>query len=176
MRNWRYVVGSFIVRIPVAKPVTIRPFEKNIYSILSWRLTQMLPGNRWIPVLERYLGLFAADSPASASTPAPSLPRPGDPTAPPTQGKGTGQGPGKGGPGEPGEGIFGKGGLFGHDRDFIGKIEGIIYDRFGDFEGIRSPHRERNRTHLLQPRGRDRIPRPLRLARAHRCRRRHRAT
>ena len=132
MRNWRYIVGSFMVRIPVAKPVTIRPIEKNIYSILSWRLTQMDPGNRWIPVLERYLGLIRGRLTGIGVDPGSVTPSPwGSYGPPPTHGKGTGHAPG-----EPGEGIFGKGGLFGRDRDFIGKIEGVIYDRFGDFEAF----------------------------------------
>jgi Pro-kumamolisin, activation domain len=136
MRNWRYIIGSFIVRIPVAKPATIRPIEKNIYSILSWRLTQVDTGNRWIPVLERYLGYIRGRLTGIGIDPGSITPSPWGWYGPPHGKGGTGHGPGKGGPGEPGEGIFGKGGLFGHDRDFIGKVEAVIYDRFGDFEGF----------------------------------------
>ncbi len=135
MRNWRYIIGSFVVRIPVAKPDVMVPIEKNIYSLLSWRLSQMEPGNRWIPVLERYLGYIRGRLTGIGVNPGSVKPSPWGWYGPPRPGKGTGEGPGKGtGPGK--GGIFGQGGLLGRGRDSIGKVEAIIYDRFGDFEGF----------------------------------------
>jgi hypothetical protein len=60
MRNWRYVVGTFQVKIPVTtSEVMLRP-EENTLAIIKWRLTQLKPGNRWRPVLERYISYIAA--------------------------------------------------------------------------------------------------------------------
>ncbi len=57
--NWRYVVGSFAVTIPVATPRSILPSEENTLAILKWRLTQTSPGSRWFPVLGRYTSVVA---------------------------------------------------------------------------------------------------------------------
>lgn len=137
MRNWRYIVGSFLVRIPVAKPKIWTPIEKNIYSMLSWRLSQMEPSNRWIPVLERYLGFIKGRLQGVGVNPGSIIVSPWGSYGPPRTGKGgTGQGPGKGGQGPGKGGIFGKGGLLGYGEDSIGKVAAVIYDRFGDFEGF----------------------------------------
>lgn len=53
--NWRYVTGTFAVRVPVAVPSEILPSELDTYSILAWRLNQLSPTDRWYPVLQRYL-------------------------------------------------------------------------------------------------------------------------
>jgi hypothetical protein len=53
--NWRYVTGTFAVRVPVAVPSEILPSELDTYSILAWRLNQISPTDRWYPVLQRYL-------------------------------------------------------------------------------------------------------------------------
>ncbi len=47
MRNWRYVVGTFAVRIPVVKADVMLPLEENTLAIMKWRLSQMAPTNRW---------------------------------------------------------------------------------------------------------------------------------
>ena len=52
---WRYVTGSFLVKIPVQKESTILPGDENLLAILKWRLGLIGPGNRWYPVLLRYI-------------------------------------------------------------------------------------------------------------------------
>ena len=59
MRNWRYIVGTFAVRIPVATADTILPLEEDALAIMKWRLGQMTPPNRWIAVLKRYIDQIA---------------------------------------------------------------------------------------------------------------------
>ncbi len=132
MRNWRYIVGTFAVKIPVTTPGVMRPVEENTYSILKWRLGNLAPGNRWIPVLQRYLGLIEGRLTAVGVNPGTITPSPWGAHGPPTRGGGGGQ---QGGGGEPhgGEGLAGFGA---HDERRIGKIEGVLYDRFGDFEGF----------------------------------------
>jgi Pro-kumamolisin, activation domain len=117
MRNWRYVVGTFAVRIPVTTAKTMLPLEENTLSIMKWRLSQMSPPNRWIPVLERYIGLIEGRVRGLGGNPASIEPSPWGAYGPPK-------------PGESGE----HGGRRRHEA--TGKVNGVIYDRFGDFEGF----------------------------------------
>jgi hypothetical protein len=55
IRNWRYVTGTFQIKIPVGSPVTLLGPERNTLAIFKWRLLQMSPANRWYPVLQRYI-------------------------------------------------------------------------------------------------------------------------
>ena len=55
-RNWRYIVGTFAVEIPVTTPKVMLWPEENTLAILKWRLGEMEPTNRWVPVLKRYIG------------------------------------------------------------------------------------------------------------------------
>lgn len=57
--EWRYVVGAFQVKIPVATTaVMLRP-EEDLLAILKWRLQQMPVASRWYPVMQRYIGIVA---------------------------------------------------------------------------------------------------------------------
>jgi hypothetical protein len=59
-KNWRYVVGSFQIRIPVTtREVMLFP-EENTLAIMKFRLESLPPSNRWYPVLQRYIGYIAA--------------------------------------------------------------------------------------------------------------------
>lgn len=53
--NWRYVTGTFQVKIPIAEAGALLPAEENTLAILKWRLTSMARANRWYPVLQRYI-------------------------------------------------------------------------------------------------------------------------
>jgi hypothetical protein len=125
MRNWRYIVGSFAVRIPVTTPKVMLPAEENTLAIMKWRLAQQPVGNRWIPVLKRYISLIEGRIKGLGGNPGTIKPSPwGSYGAPPAKG-------GKGGQGD-------HGGHECEDREEVsGKVNGIVYDRFGDFEGFR---------------------------------------
>jgi hypothetical protein len=116
--NWRYVVGTFQVKIPVSTAHALLPAEENTLAIFKWRLQAMSPKNRWYPVLERYISYIAArvDGLGGDSTAIkPSL------QGVPAKGKDSGEG--------------GKG--QGEERiEYNGKVSGLIYDRFGDFDGF----------------------------------------
>ena len=57
--EWRYVIGTFQVKIPVATAaVMLRP-EEDTLAILKWRLQQMSPASRWYPVMQRYIDIVA---------------------------------------------------------------------------------------------------------------------
>jgi hypothetical protein len=53
--NWRYVTGTFQIRIPVGSPATLLGPERNTLAIFKWRLLKMSPANRWYPVLQRFI-------------------------------------------------------------------------------------------------------------------------
>jgi hypothetical protein len=57
--EWRYIIGTFQVKIPVATAaVMLRP-EEDTLAILKWRLQQMSPASRWYPVMQRYIEIVA---------------------------------------------------------------------------------------------------------------------
>jgi hypothetical protein len=110
MRNWRYVVGTFQVKIPVTtREVMLRP-DEDALAVMKWRVQQMVPTNRWYPVLQRYISYLSARVEGLG----------GDPNAIPPSPDGA---PVK------------HGGL--EDLvSFTGKVVEVIYDCFGAFEGF----------------------------------------
>lgn len=109
MRNWRYVTGTFQVKIPVTTPqIMLRP-DEDALAVMKWRLQSMGPGNRWYPVLQRYIEYLSARISGLG----------GDPNAIPPSPNGapvTGGGP---------DVIV-----------FTGKVIEIIYDCFGRLEAF----------------------------------------
>ncbi|MGD0960476.1 MAG: hypothetical protein ABSB19_11785 [Methylomonas sp.] len=57
--SWRYMVGAFKVQIPVTTAENILPTEENTLAIMKWRLQEMLPSNRWYPVLQKYISYIS---------------------------------------------------------------------------------------------------------------------
>jgi hypothetical protein len=124
--DWRFVVGTFAVRIPVTTAKVMRPWEENTLAIMKWRLEQMAKTNRWRPVLERYIGLVNGRVKGVGGDPGQINPSQWGIWGEPGRARGHGPvAPDHGGPGE-------------HRGEFelSGKIEGLVYDRFGDFEGL----------------------------------------
>jgi hypothetical protein len=131
--NFRQVCGAFNVRIPVTNAKVMLPLEEDTLAILKWRLATKPAPYRWRPVWERLIELVGAKVKGLGVDPGqipPSL----------------GGFPGKGGHGHP-EPHPGHGD--GHERDrerdtATGKIGGVCYDRFGDFDGfdLRTEHGE----------------------------------
>ncbi|MEO8561339.1 MAG: hypothetical protein ABI601_04640 [bacterium] len=110
MRNWRYVVGTFQVKIPVTTgDVMLRP-DEDAYAVMTWRLQQMSPANRWYLVLQRYISQLRGRIVGLG----------GDPNAIPPSPNGAQVHDG----GEP------------QVESFTGRVEEIIYDCFGRFEGF----------------------------------------
>ena len=110
---WRYVSGSFLARVAVRREITILPADENLLAILKWRLTLIGAGNRWYPVLLRYIGYLSARIVGMGGDPSkiPSSPN-GYQLPPPIPGKGHGE------------------------HRHTGKVIGVRYDRFGDFEAF----------------------------------------
>jgi hypothetical protein len=112
--QWRYVVGSFAVRIPVSTSAAMLVPEEMTLAIMKWRLAHLSPGNRWAPVLNRYITYCSARVDGiggNSSQVPPSL------TWVPPQLKG-GQ-----------RGDHGK-------QTFCGKVAEVLFDCFGDFCGF----------------------------------------
>jgi hypothetical protein len=109
LRNWRYVTGTFQIKIPVGNDGALLRPEESTLAILEWRLRQMKPQYRWRPVLERlisYVSKRVDGFGGNAAGVKPSL---------------TGLAPAS---------------LAKERLELCGKVSAVIYDRFGDFEGF----------------------------------------
>jgi hypothetical protein len=110
MRNWRYVVGTFQVKIPVTtREVMLRPDEDTL-AVMKWRLQQMASTNRWYLVLQRYISYLSGRVEGLG----------GDPNAIP--------------PSPDGAPVKDSG--LQDLLSFTGKVVEVIYDCFGAFEGF----------------------------------------
>ena len=118
----RHTLGAFQIQIPVRTKQTLLEPEERTYSVLKY-IEQTIPHeNRWYPVFEKYVGVIGDRVKALGGDPTRIRPSP----------DGSGVHP------EPQTG----------DRSrlrttaatvrlrFTGKVDGIVYDRFGDFEGF----------------------------------------
>ena len=60
VRNWRYITGTFQVKIPVTTKDIMLQSEENTLAIMKWRLQHISKVNRWYPVIERYIEYISA--------------------------------------------------------------------------------------------------------------------
>jgi len=118
--NWRYIVGLFQVSIPVGTAAMLLPQEENLLAILKWRQTLLPASNKWYPVLTRYISYVAARVKGLGGDPGTI---PASPTGYQrtlgviTTGNGHKQP----------EGVV---------EEILGKVKGLIFDRWGDFDGF----------------------------------------
>lgn len=119
--NWRLVSGAFQITIPVKEKATLRLREERDLSVLLWIFKTIPAGSRWYPVFDRYLKKIAGRVKVFGGDPTLILPSP------------TGDGPWDQHPhpGHPHGGVEKEGHL-----SFTGKIAGLLFDHFGDFEGF----------------------------------------
>jgi len=111
--QWRRVLGTFQVNIPVSTKEQILPREERRFSIFRWTGNAMPPQRRWYPVFQRYLSYIGQKVQALGGDPTKILPSPS----------------GDGGRPKPSR------------REecrlaYTGKIVGLLFDHFGDFEGF----------------------------------------
>ncbi|MGF6604345.1 hypothetical protein P3T23_009100 [Paraburkholderia sp. GAS448] len=122
--DYRYVAGAFQIKIPVTTEAHMLRPEEDTLAILKARLAMLGAANRWRPVLQRYIDYVAGRVDGSGGNAA-SIP-PSLHGAPPAH---------TGGHGEPSH-------HHRHECDeeklrvFEGKICGVVFDRYGDFEGF----------------------------------------
>jgi hypothetical protein len=110
LRTWRYVVGTFSVKIPVTTGEVMLFPEENTLAIMKWRLQQMAPSNRWHPVLERYISYIAARVDGLGGNSNSIVPSP--------------------------NGVPVKGCVRPAKHEYTGKVCEVVFDCFGDFEGF----------------------------------------
>lgn len=108
---WRYVTGTFLIKIPIEKESTILLGDENLLSILRWRLTLIGSENRWHPVLLRYIETLTQRIIGMGGNPAKIPPSPNG-YQPPCH--------------EPEK----------EGHCYTGKVTSLLFDRFGDFEGF----------------------------------------
>jgi hypothetical protein len=114
--NSRYIADSVLIRIPVSTPATLLQPEQTTLAIMKWRLQNWSPSNRWYPVLLRYISYLSGrvnglggNAGAVAASPPGAYAGTSPPLHPP---------------------------IGGAHPSYSGKITGILYDRFGDFNGF----------------------------------------
>ncbi|MBW2662458.1 MAG: hypothetical protein JRD93_10825 [Deltaproteobacteria bacterium] len=57
--DWRHIVGSWQLTIPVRKKADILPAQQRLLSNLRWIERSIPTGNRWVPVFGKYVGQVA---------------------------------------------------------------------------------------------------------------------
>jgi hypothetical protein len=117
--EWRRVIGAFQLTIPVKHKSVLLPAEERQLSVLRW-IGQAIPNDsRWYPVFQRYLDKIGGRVQSFGGNPITILPSPtgtGATHPPHHHHHGTHE--------------------HEHRRHHTGKIAGLIFDRFGDFEGF----------------------------------------
>jgi hypothetical protein len=117
--DWRSIVGTFQLTIPVSTKSAMLPAEIRSLALVRW-IQQSIPATDiWAPVFDRYVAQIVERVRGLG----------GDPSliqASPTGGVTGGQG----------SGTTGRGPLVDDGMEYTGKVEGLRYDRFGDFEGF----------------------------------------
>ncbi|MFZ1081580.1 MAG: hypothetical protein WAO19_06620 [Candidatus Kryptoniota bacterium] len=111
IRNWRYVVGTFQINIPVSTGEQLLAPEETLLAVFKWKIDLLPTTNKWYPVLQKYIELISARVNAFG-------------------GNATEVGPSLGG--------YTTKKHHPHEREHehTGKVSSLVYDRFGDFEGF----------------------------------------
>lgn len=108
---WRRVLGAFQVNITIeTKQVLLAPEEDRL-ALFRWIAENVLPQNRWYPVMQRYIAQLAGRVAGFGGNPATIAPSP------------NGNVPGR----EEEEG---------ERHEVTGKVSALAFDHFGDFEGF----------------------------------------
>ena len=139
---WRETIGAFQLGIPVSVKAEMLAHHMRLLSIMRWRAERLRPSNRWYATFLRYVELFADKVRGLGGNPD-LVPATADGAIPGFGGVNPGDGPprGDGGlPFDPGDddwlgdtdglGVDGKPGVW------SGKVSGLLFDHFGDFEGF----------------------------------------
>jgi hypothetical protein len=131
---WRRVEGSFRFALVISTKEQLLLSEERLLAVLRWMQSRTPRTRRWYPVLHRYIETVAGRVEGFGGNPATIKPSP------------TGQVPGWP-PGEPGPAPQQE---CRRAERVTGKVECIIYDHFGDFEGFivedRTGHHHRYRS------------------------------
>lgn len=129
-RAVRYVAGAFQINIPVSTASRLLGPEESLLAVFKWKLDQLPVANRWHPVLKQYVQEISGRVAGFG----------GDPQAIPPSPLGY-PGPDHKRGGEPGGTV-----------ESLGKVTGLVFDRFGDFEGftLETEHGHHRRYHSTE--------------------------
>ena len=138
---WRETIGAFQLGIPVSVKAQMLVHHMRLLSVMRWRAERLRPSNRWYGTFGRYVELFADKLRGLGGNPD-LVPATVDGVFPGVEGGKPGDGP----PRDEGGQVFDLGhddwlgdtaGLDG-DRPgaWSGKVSGLLFDHFGDFEGF----------------------------------------
>lgn len=112
VRQWRRTTGLFKLTIPVSTKALMLEGEERFYSVMQWVAEAIPTTNRWYQIMKRYLLQLSGRISLMG----------GDPEKIPASGTGVW----KSSP-HP---------HLGAKQECVGKVESLIYDRFGDFDGF----------------------------------------
>jgi hypothetical protein len=146
--SWRRVNGEFEFAIDISTKHTLLLKEERLLATLRWMAAAMPTERRWYPVLQRYIDYVIGRVRGFGGDPAKIEPSP----------TGWVHGLPKPRTGEDEDG---------DRRDGVrGKIEGLIYDHFGDFEGFVLESQEgRQRRFWSRKRGIEEVAKAARIER-----------
>jgi hypothetical protein len=153
--SWRETIGAFQLGVPVSTKDDMLVYHLRLLSLFRWRLESLRPNHRWYETLRYYVDRLADKVRALGGDPFTVPPtRDGVIPLPPGKdpGKGGDESAGGGSGGAPGtaddpwfepkddDWLAETNGLVSPDRakpaTFSGKVSGLLYDHFGDFEGF----------------------------------------
>ena len=157
LSQWRRVMGAFQLTVPVKPKQSLLFTEERHLSVLRWIFEAIPTGSRWYPVFERYVDVIGGRVRAFGGDPTQVQP---SPFGHPRHGKeppGTGEhdGPRDDDPWGHGPHDHGPHGHGSHGEERFpnsGKIAGLMFDRFGDFEGFVLEADERERRYFSRER------------------------
>jgi len=115
--RWRQVLGTFQVSLSTKPPEEALLATERLYGVFQWISEAIAPTDRWYPVFVRYLGQLAGVITGLGGNPGQIPPSP------------TGEVPGFPAP-KPRPVPCADAG------EVVGKIRGVTYDHFGDFDGF----------------------------------------
>jgi hypothetical protein len=124
---FRRIVGAFQLTIPVQTRQELLVREERLLSLLLWIAEAIPKNNRWEPVFVRYLEYVRGRVRGLGGDPGGITP----------------SGSGDGIPSRPGKEPPAGGEA---EEAFVGKVSGLIFDRFGDFGGFRLDTEDGERT------------------------------
>jgi hypothetical protein len=122
--GWRTATGVFQLALKVRNETETRPLIAQKLAVLRWIFETIPASSRWHPVFVRYLGALENQFVALGGKPGEIAPSP--------------------------TGLWPTGRGFGEFRNGIaGKIEGLVFDHFGDFEGFVLESEDAERFHFF---------------------------
>ena len=114
--QWRRVLGVFHLRIPVSTQELLLPFEGRRLSIMRYIGKSIQTDNRWYQVFQRYLDQLASRVKHMGGDPDEIIPDPNGDWNGRIRGSRDGRGEAT--------------------MRFVGKVAGLFYDHFGNFDGF----------------------------------------